>query len=462
MTDTEVIGDEKTGTRQNDPYRLACLAAGIGVWDWDLLSDQISLSPLAREIQGLPPEGPVSLPAVRALTHPDDVAALRAALNRALDPEIRARESHVYRIRRADTGALRCVRAHGVATFAEVAGRVQAVHYSGSIEDITEREAMRQALAESEARLRIALDAARMAVWELDIESDTVTSSVELNRLYGFPDDATPTADDFRAHYAPGEAERLAKAGAELRARGETELETRVRHVFPDGEERVFLLRAALAPTDRTGRERAIGVVFDITGQTRQEERLETVAHELRHRLKNKLTLIGAIARRTWPCDDRYESFLGRLRAMSTATDLMFGEERPSISMPDLVAHVLAPFRQEGEALKMEGPQLPVPEAAVSGLAMALHELATNAVKHGALSGPEGGVAVTWQVAEDRALELRWKEHGGPPVTPPAQEGFGTLLLRRGALPPPHRVELFYPTDGLEARIRVVGGEAEV
>ena len=449
---------EPAAAKETDPYRIACLAAGIGVWDWDLRTDEFALSPLARQIQGLPQDGAVSFAAVRGLTHPDDVAAMRAALDRALDPEIRSRESYVYRIRRFDTGGLRCVRAHGVAQFAEIEGQVRAVHYSGSIEDITEREQTRHALAESEARLRIALDAAQMAVWELDIASDAVTSSVELNRLYGFPDDATPTADEFRSRYAPGEAERLAKAGAEARARGEAQLQSRLRHVFPDGTERVFVLRAALAPTDGRGRERAIGVVFDQTEQARQEQQVETAARELLHRLKNMASLIGAIAGRTWPRDERYESFLGRLRAMSAATDLMFGEEARALSMPDLVEHVLASFRDRAGSIELDGPSVLVPQAAVSGLAMALHELGTNAVKHGALSVPSGTVSISWQQGEaDGALDLRWKERGGPRVAPPERQGFGTLLLRQGALPPPHRVELAFPADGLEARIGVAG-----
>ncbi|WP_411976482.1 sensor histidine kinase [Sulfitobacter faviae] len=451
--------EERSEPRDSDPYQLACLAAGVGVWDWDLRSDEIYFSSLAREIQGLPPDEPATFATVRALTHPDDAAGMLAALERALDPENRSQENYVYRITRPDTGELRWVRAHGVARFAEVEGKIQAVHYSGSLEDITEREEMRRALAESEARLRIALDAAQMAVWEIDLESDIVTSSVELNRLYGFPDDAKPAADDFRARYAPGEGERLAKAGAEARASGENKLQTQVRHVFPDGSERVFLLRAALAPVDHTGRERAIGVVFDITEQARQEERIATVADELRHRLKNLAALMGAIAGRTWARDAHYESFMARLRAMSAATDLMFGKETRAIAVSELVDHVLAPFQDETCKIRIEGSPVPVPNKAISGLAMALHELATNAVKHGALSVPTGGIDVSWQSTADGALELHWKEHGGPPVTKPEHEGFGTQLLRRGALPPPHRVELCYLACGLEAHIHVAGDD---
>ena len=102
---------------QGELYRLACLAAEIGVWDWELSSGTISLCPLARKVLGLPSEGPICLADIRALTHPDDAVEMRAALDRALDPEIRSRESYVYRIRRGDSGDIRWLRANGVATF---------------------------------------------------------------------------------------------------------------------------------------------------------------------------------------------------------------------------------------------------------------------------------------------------------------------------------------------------------
>ena len=442
---------------QENPFELACQAARIGVWDWDLVSGAYDVSPLAREIQGFSHDEQVTLAKVRALCHPDDLAKTQAVLERALDPQVRSRERYIYRIQDPATGEIRWMRAHGVARFAEVHGKIQAVHYSGSIEDITDREKTRLALAESEARLRVALDAAQMAVWELDIGSDTLTPSVELNRLYGFPNNATPSADDFRACYAPGEAERLARAGAEVRARGESQIQTAVRHRFPDGSERVFMLRAALAPPDGSGRERAIGVVFDVTRQANQEDRLKAAARELRHRLMNMAALMGAIAGRTWPRDERYESFRGRLRALSASADLMFGTGCHSTPLGKLIEHVLEPFREADAGFAIDGPEVSLPEREVSGIAMVVHELATNALKYGALSVPGGQVRLTWTVTGNgRQVNLTWKEHGGPEVHPPESEGFGTFLLSRAALPLPHRVTLSYPADGVQARIALV------
>jgi len=91
---------------------------------------------------------------------------------------------------------------------------------------------------------------------------------------------------------------------------------------------------------------------------------------------------------------------------------------------------------------------------------MALHELATNAVQHGALSVPTGAIKVSWKISTNGTLKLRWKERGGPRVETPDHEGFGTQLLRRGALPPPHRVEILYLPCGLETKISIVEAES--
>ena len=168
--------------------------------------------------------------------------------------------------------------------------------------------------------------------------------------------------------------------------------------------------------------------------------------------------LMGSIAGRTWSRDERYERFIGRLRALSASADLMFGGELRSITLKEVVEYVLAPFREDAAVFKLEGPEVFVADTDVSGLAMALHELATNAVKYGALSVPTGRVELNWELqADGRSVVLLWKEQGGPEVSPPEREGFGTFLLAKGALPPPHRVDLSYPADGLQARILLVG-----
>ena len=416
----------------------------------------------ARRLSGFDDAGPVTVEMARAIVHPEDRARIRAITDRTTDPAIREAETYVFRILRANDGALRWLRAHGIAEFDRPGPDATALRYTGSLEDVTEAEENRLALIESEAHLRVALDAADMAVWEYDIEANRITPNPALNRLYGFPEDATPTLDEFRSRYAPGEVERLDALGAELAATGQTMLQTRVRHVLPDGQERTFVVRAALAPVTAGGRTRNIGVVFDVTEAARQEDRIATAAQELKHRLKNMASITSILAGRTWPKDERYETFTGRVRAMMTAADLMFGETVARIALRDLIDRVLEPFRgrHEGSIELIDLPDAALDEQRASGLAMVLYELGTNATKYGALSVPGGRVRIDVGSAPD-GVELHWTEIGGPPVVPPERMGFGTLLIRQGALKPPDRVEMTYDPAGLRVAIRLVGVGAE-
>lgn len=448
---------EEDLNRQLERLRRALSAAGIGIWDWDMATGEMSYCARAREICGLPAEGPVTIETARSVTHPDDLPHTWRASRQALDPDTRADVSYVYRIIRQDDGRIRWVRARGVAEFAGAGPDEKAVRYTGTLEDITEAEQLRRALIESEARLRIAVDAAQMAVWELDLETDEVTPSPELNRLYGFPPEARPASDDFRSRYAPGERERLEQAGAEATKRGESLFQSRVKHVFPDGAEKVFVVRASLAPEDGTDRKRALGVVFDVTEQVRQEEQLAVAAHELRHRLKNMASIVSVMAGRTWPRDARYQSFVGRIRAMTAAADLMFGREVTLVTVSHVVDRVLAPFREEGDARFVVGPlpEVSLLEKKASGLAMVLYELCTNATKYGALSSREGQVRLNARLMPEGDLQIDWTETGGPPVSTPDHDGFGMVLLREGALAPPDRIVLDFRPDGLRATILV-------
>lgn len=127
---------------------------------------------------------------------------------------------------------------------------------------------------DTEAQLRVALAASRMALWELDIASDTIHGSRELYRLLGFPDGAEPTTEEIRAHYAPGERDRIRALGAETLASGERVLECDFRYIGPDAVERWLTLRTEAIFDDNGQLSKAVGVVFDITERKNSEEEL--------------------------------------------------------------------------------------------------------------------------------------------------------------------------------------------
>lgn len=162
---------------------------------------------------------------------------------------------------------------------------------------------------------------------------------------------------------------------------------------------------------------------------------------ELRHRLKNLLTVIEALAKSS---KDRHATpevqtflsrFLGRLHALGAAADLVLaGGRRVSIECGTLVRATLSPFMEERPRFNFLGPELHLSEQTGSTLGLALHELATNALKYGALTRDTGRVSIEWTAtrldAQMERVEILWREHGGPPPTPPEKEGFGTRLIR--------------------------------
>ncbi len=439
--------------------RIACHTSGIGVWEWETATGQMNYCGLARGICGFSADEPITIEKARSVTHPDDLPLTWALAARALDPSVRDCPVFRYRIVRADTSEVRWVQAYGEAIFEDGEDGPRATHYIGIIQDITGQKEAEDALAESEARLRLAIDTGQMAVWELDMDTQVVTPSPELNRLYGFADDATPSIHDYRSRYAPGEQARLQAEGAAAAARGETKFQTEFKHVWPDGTEKWLLLRAQLSPTTRQP-NRVLGVVIDVTESKRQEVRLEAQARELRHRLLNAVTVISAIASSTFRNTQDYRSsladFQGRISAIGAATQLMFSQTGESFQLAELVRLVTAPFRdQHAEAFDVTGDDVEVPGSLAGPLAMALHELCTNALKYGALSAPEGRVKVTWTCDPTGALALNWIETDGPPVRSPGGVGFGTTLLQKMLFHAPDRVDVTYDESGIRCRVQL-------
>lgn len=415
---------------------LATEAAAIGIWHWDVVSGKMDYSARAKAIYGFPPSEEITYEKLRALNVADDYELIAPKLARALNPDLRQNEIYTYRIHRFDTGELRWLMAHGKATFETVEGVTQATSYVGTLQDITEQKRAEELLRQSEARLRLAIGAGAMAVWEIDVKTETITPSPELNALYGFPADATPTLADFRTRYAPGEGDRIEAEAAEVMQRGEANLNFEAKHIWPDGTVRWIAIRAQVVSDASGAPQRVIGVVMDITQRRAAEEQLSIVARELQHRVKNSLTVVQTLAAQTFkpgrPYPEAIAAFTGRLQALSTATDVLTRSDWSSGSLKEVIDQVLGPYRDDAhDRFDIVGQDVAAPSKVVMGVGMALHELCTNALKYGALSGPTGRVSVSWQQI-DGWLDLEWRETGGPPVNPSAAPGFGTRLLRRG------------------------------
>lgn len=184
----------------------------------------------------------------------------------------------------------------------------------------------------------------------------------------------------------------------------------------------------------------------------------EQFNRELRHRVRNMLTLIQALASRGPKAEsplDFFKEFSSRLEGLARASDLLQIGAQAEGRLPDLVTQTIQPFNTDGRIRVMGEPCLVPPDSCIP-LIMALHELCTNAVKHGSLSVEQGRVDLRWFIAADgQSLYLLWKEIGGPAVNPPRREGIGTRLL----MPQPglDAVELTFDPDGVWCEFCIIG-----
>ncbi len=180
--------------------------------------------------------------------------------------------------------------------------------------------------------------------------------------------------------------------------------------------------------------EAILSVSRDITELRASEERYRTLASELNHRIKNLLAMVQGIVNQTLrqrdePPEVAKTRLSERLQALGAAQDLLMSASRHGADLKQLVETVLAPHRF-GTRIRISGPALALSPKCALAMALATHELGTNAMKYGALSHEAGHVEAGWQI-EDGELHFRWQERGGPPVEPPVRRGFGSQMIEK-------------------------------
>jgi two-component sensor histidine kinase len=167
------------------------------------------------------------------------------------------------------------------------------------------------------------------------------------------------------------------------------------------------------------------------------EDQIRFLMRELSHRAKNQLAVVVAMARRTGGDSEALRGFRSvfseRLLALARSTDLLVEQNWKGVPITELIDAQLRPFQPSDESrVSMEGPRIDLSADAAQNLGLALHELATNASKYGALSEAGGAVAIRWRVAQPGGrFHITWMETGGPPVSPPADMGFGGQVIQR-------------------------------
>ncbi|CAN5876043.1 hypothetical protein BH11PSE1_BH11PSE1_27170 [soil metagenome] len=407
---------------------LATLASGLGVWEWTIPTGEMIVSARARAIWGFSADEVVRIGDIPRVAHPQDADGIVALSRRALDPSVRDHSPYEYRVPQAD-GTMRWVRAQGEPVFDPATGA--AVRYVGTVADVTAERAAAQELRESEARLRLAMEAGGMAVFQLS--ADALQGSPELNRLLGLPVDATPSVEEINAGYYPGELARMQATYREAVASGARKLEIEYRYVWPDGQIRWLMVRAEINLGADGTPQSVLGVILDITDRRESEERLKLLAREVDHRANNLLTVVQAtVALTSAPTPEALKAIItGRVSALAHAHQLISEARWRGAELRRLVEEELRPYRLGAEGrVRFEGPDVTLSPHAAQSAAMALHELATNAAKYGALSSAAGEVSVAWTL-DDEQVTLVWTETSGPPVAAPSRRGLGLNMLQR-------------------------------
>jgi two-component sensor histidine kinase/DNA-binding response OmpR family regulator len=286
-------------------------------------------------------------------------------------------------------------------------------------------------LMESERRRTQALAAGRMGSWEWDTTTGTCVLDEGQYRIAGVdPKTFKATIENIQSLIHPDDWARLQELGEQVTL-GETgSFQTEFRVVRPSGELCWCIGTAARSYTnDKT--IRVSGVTIDITERKEAEERQAILAREVDHRARNALAVVQSIVRLTHAnSTENYKAAVeGRLGALARAHGLLSEFRWQGADLKRLIEDELAPYRTaDADKIIAVGPDVILQPASAQTLALAIHELATNAAKYGALSSSAGQIRLKWDLNHS-GLRLEWTESGGPRVAPPTARGYGTRVV---------------------------------
>lgn len=286
--------------------------------------------------------------------------------------------------------------------------------------------------------LRLAINAAGVALWSWNVDTDRLTMDDRGCALWGVPESADVTFSDLSAHIHPSDRDRVRVAFAATRAIvGPYEVDFRILV----GDEVRWISARGQGEDAGMVRRVMFGVFLDVTGRKQAEEGNELLAGEMSHRVKNLLAIASSIttltSRSAATTEGMARELTQRLSALGRAHDLVRpipSQEGRAALLGDLLTVLLAPYDDLGAfsgRIRVAVPRMGVGENAATALALIIHELATNSVKYGALSAATGLLDVSC-IANESEVTVVWTERGGPPaVAPAAPSGFGSKLVAR-------------------------------
>jgi PAS domain S-box-containing protein len=301
--------------------------------------------------------------------------------------------------------------------------------------DVTERLRAEEDLREAKERLAATHESVLAGIVEVDAEGRFLSVNEAFCKITGYGRDELAAMRILDITHPDDRARECEKFEAQVKADVD-HYHIQKRYLRADGEVIWVEVTSSTVRDSAGGFAYGVRMVQDVTERVEADRQKKLLLNELNHRVKNTLSTVQALVSQTArSCSTAAEfqaRFEPRLLALSAAHDRLTRNEWLGVRLTEIVEEELGVHRMPGRDLIAEGPPLVLPPKTSLSLSLALHELATNAAKYGALSMREGAVAVTWKFEEDQAvrtLEIRWRESGGPAVSPPQAFGFGTRLL---------------------------------
>jgi PAS domain S-box-containing protein len=287
-----------------------------------------------------------------------------------------------------------------------------------------ELQSSHKKLIESEARRSLAIAAGKMGSWDWDCVAGDVLWDEGQYKIFGVPETFDLTFENAMNLVHPDDLDRV--SGLLELTKDKRSFEAEFRIIRPDGELR-WCVATAAGTFDKSDRMiRVSGVTIDLTERKLAEQRQDLLAREVDHRAKNALTIVQSFIRLTRgrQIEDYVAALEGRIAALARAHTILSLSSWKGAECRSLVSAEIAPY-STSEQVTFAGPEIELPPATAQTLALAIHELATNAAKYGALSAASGRLSVSWSIQQN-SIQLIWQEDDGPTVAEPVTRGFGT------------------------------------
>ncbi|WP_420136271.1 sensor histidine kinase [Sphingomonas sp.] len=324
--------------------------------------------------------------------------------------------------------------------------------------EITEAILAERAMVASEGRLRALVNATSDVIYRMTPDWG-VMQPIDGRGLIANNDRPNPNWLEDNLFPEDHAAVRAAIDDA-IRRKSVFEMEHRVRR--PEGGIGWTISRAVPILDDDGEILEWFGAATDVTERHRTEDHLRLVVNELNHRVKNSLAMTQAIAaqtfRRAEDLSQAQARFSERIMALAQANDLLTGERGIGVSLEGAIEQSVRPHCAREDRLRMTGPSVSLSPKTALSLSLAMHELATNALKYGAWSDDHGIVDIHWRTympaKGSERLAIEWRESGGPPVDAPKRRGFGSRLIERGlSTEMGGQVHMLFEPDGLVCQI---------